>query len=227
MSEHNYTVVLTATVGSRAYGLATDTSDTDKKSVAIPELKHYFGFNSTWTGTSSKTDKEEHTIYEISRFMHQCANASPESLDILFSPFTVPQRRIGFELLAIRDSFISKKCKHSYTGFAYAQLKKLRNKPNDPHAGKWAYHTVRLLHMAYEILNTGKINTDRTNIDKDVLMQYKTQWQPKQLPALETYVIYMETRINKAYEESDIPYSPNLKDLDEWLVGILQSHFAP
>ena len=35
-------------------------------------------------------------------------------------------------------------------------------------------HCVRLLHMGYEIAKTGKVNVDRTNIDREFLLDIRT-----------------------------------------------------
>lgn len=229
MSEHNPVIVLSSTVGSHAYGLNHEGSDYDIKHVAIPELKHYFGCSSTWSGTSSTRTqndrKEEHTTYEITRFVSQCLNASPESLDILFTPLARPTHRIGFDLLSIRQEFLSKKVRHSYSGFAFSQLKKLRDKPSDPHAGKWASHAHRLITMAYEILSSGRVNVDRSSIDRELHIRLKTKWEPNMLDFIDEYVSRIDSRLDELYKDSSLPHAPNKKEIDEWLTSILKTHF--
>lgn len=231
MSEHhNYTIILESIVGSKAYGLNTPSSDIDTKKIAIPELKHYFGCSSTWTGTSNKhvTDNVhyETTIYEITRFVNQCINASPESLDILFSPYVKPTHSIGFQLLSIRDSFLCKKCRHSYSGFAVSQYHKVVKHPDHPQAGKWASHTYRLMNMAAEIGIKGKIHVDRSDIDKDFLLEIKTNWNSLMVTRLTEFKDRMDKELDYIYAESELPYAPDKEQIDDWLVTHLRRFFA-
>lgn len=221
-----FEIILHSLVGSRAYGLATETSDYDYKSVAIPELSNYFGLNK-WSGTTIKNPNEntEHTIYELIKFIDQCINASPESLDILFSPNAKHTHSFGMLLLSIKDEFISKKCKYSYTGFAHAQLKKIRTNPEHQSAGKYAAQAVRLMNMAEEILRTYRINVDRTNIDKDQLMDWKLCWEPNRLKYLEAYIKNKEDICTSLYETSALTYSPNKEKIDNFITNNLRAYF--
>jgi predicted nucleotidyltransferase len=216
------TSIIRALVGSRAYNLHNEQSD-------YAPLGHYFGFNTTWTGTSSKTlgpPPSETTVYEIARFFDQCVNASPESLDILFSPHVVPLHHpLGSDLLSVREEFLSKKCKHSYSGFAFSQLKRLRDKPRDPHAGKWACNAYRLMSMGYEILTTGKVQTDRTPVDRDQLLDLKYCWLPNRLAEVNDHMEKAQKWLDDAYEESKLRHSPDRAGLNDWLVNRLKTYF--
>lgn len=222
-------VILETVVGSRAYGLDTPTSDYDLKGVAIAPIESYLGFNSEWTGTSDRLNLNglpmERTWYEIRRFFAHCANGSSESLDVLFAPDVRILSSEGESLLRIRDRFLSRKVKHSYTGYAHAQLKKLRNQPSSAQAGKQAAHVLRLMTLCKEMLSTGKLQVCRTGIDAEDLKKVRNEWSPDKLSALEEQVKDLETELDVLYEDPDcpLPHRPDHEALNDWLVSTLRS----
>lgn len=66
-------------------------------------------------------------IYSFSKFLHLAANANPNVLELLF----VDDREVLFsdprwdKLREHRDLFLTRKCKHTYLGYAQAQLKRI------------------------------------------------------------------------------------------------------
>lgn len=64
-------------------------------------------------------------------------------------------------------------------------------------------HSVRLLHMGIEIAKTGVINIDRTNIDRDFIMNVRLG--KMSYDELITYLDSKKEEMDKAIEESTIP----------------------
>ena len=69
--------------GSRAYGLATETSDTDYKGVFLMPQNDYYGLKEINQVTSEKNDE---VYYELGRFFELLLKNNPNVLEVLFSP---------------------------------------------------------------------------------------------------------------------------------------------
>jgi len=130
--------------GSHAYGTATPESDEDFRGVAIPPKEWFLGFFRKFEQAESKPnpDKPEvpdEVIYDIRKFAALAADNNPNVLELLFMPddcvklWTPAWER----LVAVRDAFLSTRVKHSYSGYALAQLKRIRQ-----HRG-WLLHPMK------------------------------------------------------------------------------------
>lgn len=125
--------------GSHAYGLATPTSDVDVKGVAVPPTEYYLGFLKRFE--QAECAEPDAVVYELRKFMQLAADCNPSVVEVLF---TDPEDHLGVtplgeRLLAARDLFLSRKAKHTFTGYAMAQLRRLeqhhrwvRNPPTAP-----------------------------------------------------------------------------------------------
>jgi uncharacterized protein len=179
--------------GSQAYGTSTPTSDTDYKGVCIPPSKYFHGY-------LERFDQFEHhhtpdlVIYDIRKFFKLAADCNPSIIEVLFTDeqnhkILTP---LGNKLLAHRQSFISKKAKHTFSGYAVSQLRKLmRSKDRPPdrtnpqraeliqkfgYDTKDAMHTVRLLKMGLEILRGEGVMVRRK--DREELLEIRAGLRP-------------------------------------------------
>lgn len=116
-------VVLEATVGSRAWGLADEGSDTD--------LRGAFVLPFPWTAglvepphTLTSADGSV-TYWEHRKAVHQAIRADPNTLELLFVATARPLDPIGEWLLAERDAFVSAELFGSFGRYAVSQLGKL------------------------------------------------------------------------------------------------------
>lgn len=140
-----HTILLTIG-GSRAYGIHTDSSDVDVKGVAIPPKEYLLGCDKKFDQAEGdnmqtfidlfsneeleaiKREKLEGTVYALNKFLKLAIDANPNILDVLFCRDSEIRysNYIGEELRDNRDLFISAKCKHTFSGYAMAQLKRIR-----------------------------------------------------------------------------------------------------
>lgn len=128
--------------GSVAYGASTDYSDVDVSGFCIPP-KHIifpfakdniFGFDSpdifnSWQQHHVKyKDKEyDFNIYNIVQYFALCVENNPNMIDTLYVPQNciMENSAVGDLVRQNRDHFLSKKCFHSFKGYAFAQKKKM------------------------------------------------------------------------------------------------------
>jgi len=111
--------------GSHAYGTNLPTSDLDLRGVMIAPREYYLGFLSTIEQvTQSEPDL---TIFELRKFMKLAAECNPNVLEILYtdeSDHLVVSPR-GTTLLGSRELFLSQRAKHTFSGYATQQLKRI------------------------------------------------------------------------------------------------------
>lgn len=108
--------------GSHAYGLNIATSDEDFKGVCIPPKQYTFGFMEKFEQAEGKDP--DLVVYDIRKFMKLAADNNPSIIEVLWSdPLIVTPG--GERLQEIRDQFLSKKAKHTFSGYAYQQLERI------------------------------------------------------------------------------------------------------
>lgn len=125
--------------GSHAYGTNLPTSDVDLRGIAIAPKRYYLGF--VHSLEQMVQEEPDLTIFELRKFIGLAADANPNALELLYTDpsdhllITSPMER----LLARRDLCLSQKAKHTFSGYAVAQLKRihshyrwLKNPPQGP-----------------------------------------------------------------------------------------------
>jgi hypothetical protein len=116
-------VVLEATVGSRAWGLATEGSDTDLRGAFVLPFSWATGLLDPPTTLTSADGSV--TYWEHRKAIHQALRADPNTLELLFVESVRPLDPIGEWLLAERDAFVSADLFGSFGRYAVSQLGKL------------------------------------------------------------------------------------------------------
>lgn len=117
--------VFLSVVGSRAYGTHHDGSDYDKAGVMIPPSKYFFGLDKF--EQFRDFPGEDKVIYDFKKALSLISDNNPNMLDLLFTPerCILKIERPWEIMIDNRDLFISKKCRHTYSGYAFAQLRRI------------------------------------------------------------------------------------------------------
>lgn len=109
--------------GSRAFGLATETSDTDIRGVYYLPKEDFFGLNYI---PQISNETNDITYYEIGRFVELLQKNNPNILEVLASPEDcILHKNPVMDLLKPED-FLSKLCKDTFAGYAVSQIKKAK-----------------------------------------------------------------------------------------------------
>lgn len=118
--------ILVVTHGSHAYGLNTPTSDLDIKGVAIPPREYFHGFAKRFEQAESK--EPDMVIYDIRKFFALAADCNPNIIEVVWGAAEHIRGAtvIGLRLLGLCGDFLSKKAKHTFSGYAFSQLKRIR-----------------------------------------------------------------------------------------------------
>lgn len=112
--------------GSHAYGLSTPTSDVDIKGVCIAPKSVYLGYSHNFEQAEGK-DPYDLVVYEIRKFFKLAAACNPNIIEVLHTSPSVwiKTTPLGLELIENKDKFLSLKAKHTFSGYAHAQLKRI------------------------------------------------------------------------------------------------------
>lgn len=115
-------IIFKGLVGSHAYGTNIGGSDEDYKGVYIQSPESIL--NNGYV-PQVQINKDE-IYYELRRFIELCITANPTILELLY----LPEENVVFEHIIfkrvklLRNKFLTKKCRHSFGGYARQQIKK-------------------------------------------------------------------------------------------------------
>lgn len=117
--------LLTAIVGSKAYGTDTPESDIDLKGVYIQHPLEVLSYNEH---IEQLIPDKDTTHWEVSRFIELLCKSNPTVLELLFTPEDcILEKHPLFDLLIKnRHIFLSKECLNSFMGYAKQQIYKAK-----------------------------------------------------------------------------------------------------
>lgn len=116
--------VLETTVGSHAWGLADESSDTDTRGLFALPFPWTVGLVEPALDLVSADGST--TLWEVGKAVRQALRADPNTLETLFVPSARALDPIGEWILEARDSFVSTEIYGSFGRYALSQLKRLR-----------------------------------------------------------------------------------------------------
>jgi predicted nucleotidyltransferase len=188
--------ILSGLMGSHSVGTATEDSDYDEMAVVIASPSVYLGVDD-WGSQGTSESKitfngtlYEKVSYEFLKFIKLCMGFNPNVIPLLYIKTYDDLSNEGELLLKQRGIFNSKRAVSAFQGYAYSQLKKMKD--SDCPTGKmgekrkalrekfgfdtkYAYHTIRLSRMILEFLdNEGQgMNVYRVGIDSENLVDIR------------------------------------------------------
>lgn len=216
--------ILVVNHGSVAYGTNLPESDLDVKGVAIPPREYFHGFCSKFEQAEQK--EPDLVIYDIRKFFNLASNCNPNIIEILFvEPEDIRHiSPLGRKLLDNRDLFLSRRARHTFSGYAVSQFKRLQRdiKADRKIKNKHVMHLVRLMTMCKEILMSGKVIVKRPDKD-DLLKIRRGEWDYQEIEAWQKS---MDSEMDKWYNVSCLPYAPDIKKIDKLCQEIVEEHLA-
>ena len=121
-------LVLECVAGSNMYNLNTPSSDLDIRGIFINTVREQ---NSILPIADEISDeKSDIKYYSLYKFMKLASEVNPNISEILFVPDNkiLYQNEIFNILRSNRELFISKKALHTFSGYAYSQIKRAKGK---------------------------------------------------------------------------------------------------
>jgi predicted nucleotidyltransferase len=113
--------------GSHAYGLNTENSDIDIRGVCVPPRSYIVGMRNFEQYEEKKPN--DLTIYGIHKFFKLASDCNPNIIELLF--ITDPKlillnSKYWDKVVKNRHLFLSQRAKHTYSGYAYSQLRRIK-----------------------------------------------------------------------------------------------------
>lgn len=119
--KENNLILFECISGSRAYGLATENSDTDIRGVFYLPKNMFYGLEYVPQVSNETNDI---VYYELGRFVELLAKNNPNILEMLATPEKhILQKHSLMDEIKMED-FLSKLIKDTFVGYAYSQIKK-------------------------------------------------------------------------------------------------------
>lgn len=239
--------ILSGYVGSISHGTyrpnqhVNSIDDKDVMGVCVPPEEYYLGLHTFEMGKGTKEIKRDEwdiVVYEARKMIRLLEKGNPNVLALLWlqDNHYINVTQAGRYLLNQRELFVGRHVYKSFTGYAYAQLKKMesynfygymgqkRKSLVDKHGydTKNASHLIRLLRLGIEFMRDGELNVMRH--DAPQLLQIKDgEWTLKQVKdeAERLFKVAEETYLN-----STLPKRPDRRAVSELCHEVIRTEFV-
>jgi predicted nucleotidyltransferase len=242
-------------MGSIAYGCNEDTSDFDLYGWCIPErdviFRHLAG-NLEGFGTQLPVfdQWQEHGIFDqdalggkgrtydfqvfnIVKYFNLLMQNNPNIIDSCFTAqdCIINISRTGLIVREHRKMFLHKGSYHKFCGYLHSQIHKAGSnkrtgKRKELHEKygtdvKFLYHCVRLAHEIEQILTEGDLDLRRHSEHLKAVRKGEISEEE-----VRKWVAEKEKFLEKAYEDSKLPWGPDEPKIKELLLHCLEEHYG-
>ncbi|MFF0792451.1 DNA polymerase beta superfamily protein [Streptomyces spiralis] len=216
--------IFACVMGSRAFGLATDGSDTDRRGVFVAPTELFWRFDKPPTHVDGPLP--EQFSWELERFCELALRGNPNILECLHSPLVEYADDTGRELLALRQGFLSRRVHATFTGYALGQRRKLDGDLRTHGAPRWkhAMHLLRLLTSARDLLRTGELTLD-VGDQREPLLAVKrgeVSWSE-----VESWMARLAGETERAAHRTSLPEEPDHRCLEDFLIRVRRASALP
>ena len=120
-------IIFFAVTGSNSYGTNIVTSDYDFKGVVIVPKEYYFGFLNRFE-QADKFPGVDCSVMEFKKFIQLVTEANPNLLELLYTDQSniLIETKYWKKIIANRHLFLSKKVMHTFQGYSFSQLKRIK-----------------------------------------------------------------------------------------------------
>jgi uncharacterized protein len=202
-------------VGSRAYGLESDASDTDYRGVYLPPADLHWSLY----GVPDTLDREEtqEQYWELQRFLVFALKANPNVLECLYTPLVEQATSLGEELLAMRESFLSRMVFQTYNGYVASQFKKMQADIKNQGQVKWKHvmHLLRLLISGIRVLRDGFVPV-RMEEHREQLLGVRRGEVPWE--ETEKWRLSLHREFEEAVGKTSLPERPDYERANTFLI---------
>ncbi|WP_171172101.1 DNA polymerase beta superfamily protein [Streptomyces sp. I05A-00742] len=209
--------VYSCVMGSRAFGLATEDSDTDRRGVYAAPAPLFWRFEKPPAHVEGPA--EEQFSWELERFCELALRGNPNILECLHSPLVEHADATGRELLALRDAFLSRLVHRSFTGYADAQRRKLDASVRQHGVPRWkhAMHLLRLLTSGRDLLRDGVLVLD-VGAERERLLAVRRGEVP--WAEAERWMARLRDETDAAAARTPLPEEPDRRRVEDFLVRV-------
>ncbi|MEN6520500.1 MAG: nucleotidyltransferase domain-containing protein [Armatimonadota bacterium] len=208
-------VIYRCVVGSRAYGLGGDESDTDRRGIYLPPADLHW---SLYGVPEQLENKETDEVYwELRKFLILALKANPNILECLYTPIVEMATPLAQELLDMRKVFLSKLVYQTYNGYVISQFKKLEQDLRTRGEIRWkhAMHLIRLLLSGITALRKCYVPVSVEEY-RDQLLAIRRGDVPWE--EIDAWRLDLHKQFDEIYEETSLPDRPDYARANAFLI---------
>ncbi len=208
-------IIYRCVVGSKAFGLDDENSDTDYRGIYLPPANLHWSLYGVPEQLENK-EKEE-CFWELQKFLILALKANPNVLECLNTPLIEYADEIAEELLSIKQIFFSKLVYQTYNGYVMSQFKKLEQdlRTRGEIRPKHAMHLIRLLLQGIEILKSNELNI-KVSQNREQLLSIKRgemSWDD-----LNIWRLKLHKEFEISFAETKLPERPDYEKANDFLI---------
>lgn len=209
-------VIYRGIVGSRAYGLDHEASDTDRRGFYLPPADLHWSIAGVPEQLERSTDDQ--VYWELGKFINLALKANPNVLEVMYTPIVEHHTEIADQLLAIRDAFLSKLVYQTYNGYAMSQFKKAEADVRKTGEVKWkhAMHLIRLLLAGIRVMDEKTVPV-HVEEHRDRLLEVRrgeVSWDE-----VDAWRQMLHRRFDEAYNRTTLPDRPDYQTVNAFLIS--------
>ena len=209
-------VIYRCVVGSRAFGLDNENSDTDLRGIYLPPA------NLHWSLYGIPEQLENHDsqecYWELQKFIILALKANPNILECLYTPMIEKVTPIAENLLDKKEIFLSQLVYQTYNGYVMSQFKKmeqdLRNKGEIKL--KHAMHLIRLLLSGITVLKEGFVPV-KVDLYREELLAIRNGDMPWE--EVNKWRLDLHKKFDRSFNNTLLPERPNYEQANTLLIA--------
>jgi predicted nucleotidyltransferase len=220
LSEH---VIYRCVVGSRAYGLEQEGSDTDRRGIYLPPAELHWSLGGVPDQLEIESTQE--CYWELRKFLILALKANPNVLECLYTPLVETATPRAEELLAERGRFLSRLVYQTYNGYVMSQFKKLEQDLRSRGELKWkhAMHLIRLLLSGITVLKEEMVQVG-VEAQRERLLQIRAGELPWE--QVNEWRLQLHREFDQAYAVTRLPERPDYAWANAFLIRARRSTVA-
>jgi predicted nucleotidyltransferase len=203
--------------GSRAFGLATDASDEDRRGVYLPPAELHWSLFKPPEQIEAESTGVEEVCWELEKFLRLALQANPNILETLWTPTVLYADETGQELRGLRGAFLSRHLYKTYSGYVLSQFRLMtkRFEKQREYKAKHAMHLIRLLYTGIHALRTGEILVD-VGEHRDELLRIRRG--ELDFEAVRTRALELDQVFQEAFASTELPERPDYDRVNRFLI---------
>ena len=208
-------VIYRCVVGSRAFGLEHEESDTDRRGIYLPPATLHWSLYGVPEQLENEATQEAY--WELQKFLVMALKANPNVLECLWSPLVETKAPLAEELLTMREIFLSRMVYQTFNGYVMSQFKKLSADLRQHGAPRWKHvmHLLRLLHSGVTVLREGYVPVRVVEHRKQLLAirRGEVPWQE-----VEQWRKSLHADFDQAFRTTRLPERPDYERANAFLI---------
>jgi len=215
-------IIYRCQVGSKAFGLSTESSDDDHRGIFLPPARCHWSLKKIPEQIESNDGQDDEVYWELEKFLKLALKANPNILETLWTPVVLESTPIADRLREIRNAFLSKHVYKTYSGYVLSQFRRMKNayEKKGTYKTKHAMHLLRLLHSGISALNEGGIMID-VSTHREHLMRVRNG--EFSFEEVRQQALALDRKFQVAFESTSLPEQPDFELVDQFLIDARES----